>query len=70
MCDNNLIIINLLNTQINRTPIKRKLRYFFKINNILIIYFTLISTSTPAGKSNFIKASTVLSVGSKISIKR
>ena len=32
--------------------------------------YTLISTSTPAGKSSFIKASTVFSVGSTMSIKR
>lgn len=33
-------------------------------------YCSLISTSTPAGKSSFISASTVLSVGSTISIRR
>ncbi|VDY04781.1 protein of unknown function [Thiomonas sp. Bio17B3] len=31
---------------------------------------SLISTSTPAGRSSFIKASTVLSVGSTMSIRR
>ena len=33
-------------------------------------YSTLILTSTPAGRSSFIRASTVLSVGSMMSIRR
>lgn len=33
-------------------------------------YCSLISTSTPAGRSSFISASTVLSVGSTMSIRR
>ncbi len=36
----------------------------------VFFYCNLISTSTPAGKSNFIRASTVFSVGSTISINR
>src|SRR5574340_89582 len=33
-------------------------------------FYNLISTSTPAGRSSFIRASTVLSVGSMMSIRR
>lgn len=33
-------------------------------------YYTLISTSTPLGNSNFIKASTVFGLAWKMSIKR
>jgi hypothetical protein len=40
------------------------------LGTITLNYCSLISTSTPAGKSSFINASTVLSVGSTISIKR
>lgn len=41
-----------------------------QLSSALINYCNLISTSTPAGKSSFINASTVLSVGSTMSIRR
>ena len=42
----------------------------FQLQELKLNYCNLISTSTPAGRSNFIKASTVLSVGSTMSIRR
>ena len=42
----------------------------FGVFTATFFYCSLISTSTPAGKSNFISASTVLSVGSTMSIRR
>ena len=45
-------------------------RALLRRRQIAMNYCSLISTSTPAGRSSFISASTVLSVGSTMSIRR
>ena len=66
----------LLKNTTNRALAAKKRCDFNPIQNFLqpgwfkADYSTLILTSTPAGRSSFIRASTVLSVGSMMSIRR